>query len=60
MFMEKLRKVFKVTSTYQLVIVFIVFGITGSLSLFLSDHILELLELENLLFSIFIEEILEK
>jgi len=54
MFMEKLRKVFKVTSTYQLVIVFIVFGITGSLSLFLSDHILELLELENLIFSIFL------
>tara|TARA_B100001113_G_scaffold16286_1_gene12263 strand:+ start:1548 stop:1814 length:267 start_codon:yes stop_codon:yes gene_type:complete len=52
--MEKLRKVFKVTSTYQLVIVFIVFGITGSLSLFLSDHILELLELENLIFSIFL------
>jgi len=54
MFMEKLRKVFKVTSTYQLVIVFIVFGITGSLSLFLSDHILKLLELENLIFSIFL------
>ncbi len=54
MFMEKLRKVFKVTSTYQLVIVFIVFGITGSLSLFLSDRILELLELENLIFSIFL------
>ena len=51
--MEKIRKIFKVTSTYQLVIVFIVFGITGSLSLFISDYILELLELENLIISIF-------
>ena len=52
-FMEKLRNIFKVTSTYQLIIVFIVFGITGSLSLFVSDYILDILELENLIISIF-------
>ena len=53
MFMEKLKKMFKVSSTYQLVVVFIVFGITGSLSLFISDYVLDILELENLIISIF-------
>ena len=53
MFMEKLKKTFKVSSTYQLVVVFIVFGITGSLSLYISDYVLEILELENLIISIF-------
>ena len=53
MFMEKLKKMFKVSSTYQLIVVFIVFGITGSLSLFISDYILNVLELENLIISIF-------
>ena len=37
MFMEKLKKIFKVSSTYQLIVVFVVFGITGSFSLFISD-----------------------
>ena len=46
MFMEKLKKMFKVSSTYQLVVVFIVFGITGSLSLFISDYVLDILELD--------------
>ena len=53
MFMEKLKKMFKVSSTYQLVVVFIVFGITGSLSLYISDYVLDILELENLIISIF-------
>ena len=53
MFMDKLKKMFKVSSTYQLVVVFIVFGITGSLSLFISDYVLDILELENLIISIF-------
>ena len=53
MFMEKLKKTFKVSSTYQLVVVFIVFGITGSLSLYISDYVLDILELENLIISIF-------
>ena len=51
--MEKLKKMFKVSSTYQLVVVFIVFGITGSLSLYISDYVLDILELENLIISIF-------
>jgi uncharacterized membrane protein len=51
--MEKLKKIFKVSSTYQLVVVFIVFGITGSLSLFISDYILEILNLSNFIASIF-------
>ena len=51
--MEKLKKIFKVSSTYQLIVVFIVFGITGPLSLFLSDYILTILELKNMIISIF-------
>jgi len=51
-FMEKLKKAFKVKSSYQLVIVFIVFGITGSLSLFVSDYILEYLSLDSFILSV--------
>ena len=51
--MEKLKKIFKVSSAYQLIVVFIVFGITGSLSLFISDYILTILELKNMIISIF-------
>ena len=51
-FMEKLKKVFKVKSSYQLVIVFIVFGITGSLSLFVSDYILGFLNLDSFILSV--------
>ena len=50
--MEKLKKIFKVKSSYQLVIVFIVFGITGSLSLFVSDYILGFLNLDSFILSI--------
>ena len=53
MFMEKLKKIFKVSSTYQLIVVFIVFGITGSFSLFISDYILEILNLSNFIITIF-------
>ena len=52
MFMEKLKRAFKVKSTYQLVIVFIVFGITGSLSLFVSDYILDFLNLDSFILSL--------
>ena len=51
--MEKLKKIFKVSSTYQLIVVFVVFGITGSFSLFISDYILEILNLSNFIISIF-------
>tara|TARA_B100000900_G_C20429755_1_gene654454 strand:- start:418 stop:684 length:267 start_codon:yes stop_codon:yes gene_type:complete len=50
--MEQLKKIFKVSSTYQLIVVFVVFGITGSLSLFISDYILEILNLSNFIISI--------
>ena len=53
MFMEKLKIIFRVSSTYQLIVVFIVFGITGSLSLFISDYILMMLNFENLIISLF-------
>jgi uncharacterized membrane protein YwzB len=50
--MEKLKKAFKVKSSYQLVVVFIVFGITGSLSLFVSDYILDFLNLDSFILSL--------
>ncbi len=52
MFMEKLKKIFKVKSLYQLIVVFIVFGITGSLSLFISDYILGFLNLNSFILSV--------
>ena len=50
--MEKLKKIFKVVSTYQLIIVFIVFAITGSLSLYISGYVLDYLNLKNVILSI--------
>lgn len=41
--MGTLKRMFKVESTAQLVIVFVVFGITGSLSVVISDPLLALL-----------------
>ena len=38
--MNKLLKIFKVKSRFQLFVVFLVFGITGSLSVILGDPIL--------------------
>ena len=52
LFMDKLKNLFKVTSTYQLVVVFTVFGITGSLSLVVSQYISEFLNIENIILSI--------
>ena len=52
MFMDKLKKLFRVSSTYQLIVVFIVFGITGSLSLVISDYISRLFNLDNIILSI--------
>ena len=52
LFMDKLKNIFKVTSTYQLVVVFTVFGITGSLSLVVSQYISEFLNIENIILSI--------
>ena len=50
--MQKLMKIFKVGSLYQLVIVFIVFGITGSMSLVVSDYFLAIFDLDNIILSI--------
>ncbi len=50
--MDRIKKIFKVTSTYQLVIVFVVFGITGSLSLVISEYISILLHVDNIIMSI--------
>ncbi|MDC3024374.1 hypothetical protein OA264_02765 [Alphaproteobacteria bacterium] len=38
-----LKKIFKTDSTYQLVIVFLVFGISGSLSVYVSEPLLNFL-----------------
>ena len=40
---EKLINLFKVESAKQLIIVFLVFSITGSLSVFLGEHIINFL-----------------
>ena len=50
--MERIKKIFKVTSTYQLIVVFVVFGITGSLSLVVSEYLSGLLHLDNIILSI--------
>jgi len=50
--MDRLKKIFKVTSTYQLIIVFVVFGVTGSLSLVISEYISIFLHLDNIIMSI--------
>ncbi len=52
MFMDKLKNLFRVSSTYQLVVVFIVFGITGSLSLVISAYISDFFNLDNIILSI--------
>ena len=41
--MEKIRRVFRVNSNYQLLIVNIVFAITGSLALYLAGYLLDLI-----------------
>ena len=50
--MDKLKNLFRVSSTYQLIVVFIVFGITGSLSLVISDYISAFFNLDNIMLSI--------
>ena len=42
-FLRKLEKLFKAKSRMHLVLIFFIFGISGSMSLFLSDYVLELL-----------------
>ena len=40
-FLRKLEKLFKARSRVHLVLIFFIFGISGSISLFLSDYVLE-------------------
>ena len=42
-FLRKLEKLFKARSRVHLFLIFFIFGISGSISLFLSDYVLELL-----------------
>ena len=41
--MEKIRNFFKVDSNYQLIIINVVFAVTGSSSLFVADYLLNIL-----------------
>ena len=50
--MDKLKDLFRVSSTYQLIVVFIVFGITGSLSLVVSDYISGFFNLDSIILSV--------
>jgi len=50
--MDKLKNLFRVSSTYQLIVVFIVFGITGSLSLVLSEYISGFFNFDSIILSI--------
>ena len=52
MFMDKLKNLFKVSSTNQLIAVFIVFGITGSMSLVISEYISRFFNFDNIILSI--------
>ena len=52
MFMDKLKNLFKVSSTNQLIVVFIVFGITGSMSLVISEYISRFFNFDNIILSI--------
>ncbi|MEC6997314.1 MAG: DUF6787 family protein [Pseudomonadota bacterium] len=53
-----LKKIFKTDSTYQLCIVFLVFGISGSLSVYVSKPLLELLNYEEFISNSIIQIIL--
>ena len=43
--MNKIKKIFKVDTYFQLVIIFIVFAITGSLTLVCANYLINLLEI---------------
>ena len=47
--LEKLIKVFNADSTFHLLIIFLVFAITGSLSVYVSGPILNVLELDKII-----------
>ena len=47
--MKTIKRIFKVKSTYQLIIVFIVFSISGSLSVIVSGPIIEFMNIRSLI-----------
>ena len=53
-----LKKIFKTDSTYQLLMVFLVFGISGSLSVYVSKPLLEFLNYEEFISNSIIQIIL--
>ena len=50
-----LKKFFKTESTHQLIIVFIVFGISGSLSVYLSEPVLKLINYQEFISNSFLQ-----
>lgn len=52
--MKRFKEKWNIVSNYQLIIIFIVFAITGSLSLVVSDPILEALSIEREILSVWI------
>ena len=50
-----LKRIFKTNSTYQLVIVFIVFGISGSLSVYVSEPLLNFLNYKQYISNKFLQ-----
>ena len=49
--LEKLIKIFNANSIRHLIVIFLVFGVTGSLSVYISDPILELIQLNTIITS---------
>tara|TARA_B100001142_G_scaffold327477_1_gene385210 strand:- start:201 stop:503 length:303 start_codon:yes stop_codon:yes gene_type:complete len=47
--LKKLIKIFNANSTQHLIVIFIVFGLTGSFSVYISNPILELLQLDEVI-----------
>ena len=45
--LDKLIKIFNAKSTFHLILIFFIFGITGSLSLFISDPFLKIIKLDE-------------
>ena len=45
--MEKIRRIFRVDSNYQLLIVNVVFAITGSLALYSAGYLLDLMDVND-------------
>ena len=56
--LEKFKRIFNANSLSHLIIIFIVFGITGSLSVVLSEPILNYLKLDEITNYVFVHMLL--